>query len=149
MDVFARDAPTSSGAAAAAGSAAPASAADATGSGAAKLSELFRPPEGLAFPGDWDAAVAAAARDGRWLLLNVQSADEFASHQLNRDTWGQPLVQDMLRGSFVFWQVCPACFAAPPWLSCGERAVCASPPGVPGTRYVHLKFKNNMLMYRT
>jgi len=25
--------------------------------------------------------------------------------RLNRDTWAQDLVQDMLRGTFVFWQV--------------------------------------------
>ncbi|KAF8070998.1 PUX7 [Scenedesmus sp. PABB004] len=76
-----------------------------SGGGAApKLSDLFKPPAGLAFAGDWAAAVAAAAAQGRWLLVNVQTADEFASHQLNRDTWGQGLVQDMIRGTFVFWQ---------------------------------------------
>jgi hypothetical protein len=57
------------------------------------------------FTGDWEAAVAQAAQQGRWLMLNVQDAEEFASHRLNRDTWGDSLVQDMLRGTFVFWQV--------------------------------------------
>ncbi|KAF6256723.1 hypothetical protein COO60DRAFT_1702203 [Scenedesmus sp. NREL 46B-D3] len=85
----------SSGAARAGGSSAAAAAA-AAGGGAGvppKLSDL-----------DWEAAVAQAAQQGRWLLLNVQDAEEFATHRLNRDTWGDGLVQDMLRGTFVFWQ---------------------------------------------
>ena len=45
-----------------------------------------------------------ALSQGRWLLVNVQGAHEFASHRLNRDTWAQPLVQEMVAGSFVLWQ---------------------------------------------
>uniref|UniRef100_A0A383VHQ7 UBX domain-containing protein n=1 Tax=Tetradesmus obliquus TaxID=3088 RepID=A0A383VHQ7_TETOB len=94
-----------SGAAGAGGSSAAAAAAAAGGAGGApKLSDLFKPPPGLAFTGDWGAAVAQAAQQGRWLLVNVQDAEEFATHRLNRDTWGDSLVQDMLRGTFVFWQ---------------------------------------------
>ncbi|WIA31804.1 hypothetical protein OEZ86_002672 [Tetradesmus obliquus] len=94
-----------SGAAGAGGSSAAAAAAAAGGAGGApKLSDLFKPPPGLAFTGDWEAAVAQAAQQGRWLLVNVQDAEEFSTHRLNRDTWGDSLVQDMLRGTFVFWQ---------------------------------------------
>ena len=32
-------------------------------------------------------AKAKAAEEGKWMLLNVQSQSEFASHRLNRDTW--------------------------------------------------------------
>jgi len=46
-----------------------------------------------------------ALAQSRWLLVNVQGSSEFASHRLNRDTWSEPLVQDMLTGTFVFWQV--------------------------------------------
>lgn len=42
---------------------------------------------GLLFSGDWEAAKEHAAHEGKWLLLNVQSPSEFASHRLNRDTW--------------------------------------------------------------
>lgn len=69
------------------------------------LSNLFKPPAGLLFDGDFDAAKAHATDKGRWLLVNIQTADEFASHRLNRDTWGNDLVQDMVRESFVLWQV--------------------------------------------
>jgi hypothetical protein len=57
------------------------------------------------FEGDFEAAKAKASDKGLWLLVNVQTADEFASHMLNRDTWGNELIQDMVRESFVLWQV--------------------------------------------
>ena len=38
-------------------------------------------------------------------MVNVQSNSEFASHQLNRDTWSDPTVSSILMGSFIFWQV--------------------------------------------
>ena len=38
-------------------------------------------------------------------MVNVQSNSEFASHQLNRDTWSDPTVSSILVGSFIFWQV--------------------------------------------
>ena len=38
-------------------------------------------------------------------MVNVQSNDQFGSHQLNRDTWSDPTVASIVMGSFVFWQV--------------------------------------------
>jgi len=38
-------------------------------------------------------------------LVNLQSDKEFASHRLNRDTWGNPTLQDIIKGNFVFIQV--------------------------------------------
>ena len=46
-----------------------------------------------------------AAQEGRWLLLNLQSNSEFGSHRLNRDTWSHEALKDMLKGTFVFYQV--------------------------------------------
>lgn len=96
-------------AAAADGGAASAHAAPAAASGPNALSAMFKPPEGLLYHGDFDAAKTHAADKGCWLLVNVQTADEFASHRLNRDTWGNDLVQDMVRESFVLWQVRRKC----------------------------------------
>eukprot|EP00879_Flechtneria_rotunda_P024710 GHRR01026216.1.p1 GENE.GHRR01026216.1~~GHRR01026216.1.p1 ORF type:complete len:153 (+),score=60.29 GHRR01026216.1:779-1237(+) len=84
---------------------APAGAASSSGPAGNRLSDMFKPPAGLLFQGDFELAKQAAAKQARWLLVNVQSADEFATHRLNRDTWSQELVQDMLRNTFVFWQV--------------------------------------------
>jgi hypothetical protein len=68
------------------------------------LASLFEPPTDLLFRGDFEAAKQAAADQSRWLLVNVQSGSEFASHRLNRDTWRHPLVADVVKASFVFWQ---------------------------------------------
>jgi hypothetical protein len=45
-----------------------------------------------------------AEKEDKWLLINVQSNDEFASHQLNADLWGVPMIQEIVRGNFVFAQ---------------------------------------------
>lgn len=37
-------------------------------------------------------------------LVNVQSTSEFASHQLNRDTWGNTTLKELVKGSFVLFQ---------------------------------------------
>ncbi|DBB18836.1 TPA: hypothetical protein ACH3X3_000428 [Trebouxia sp. C0006] len=69
------------------------------------LASLFKAPSDLMFQGTIDEAKAKAVQEGKWLMVNVQSNSEFASHQLNRDTWSDPTVSSILMGSFVFWQV--------------------------------------------
>jgi hypothetical protein len=81
----------------------PPAAADAAKS--ARLADLFKAPQHLLFVGSFDAAKAKALEKGQWLLLNVQTNNEFASHQLNRDTWGNELVQQVVKGIAVLWQV--------------------------------------------
>lgn len=38
-------------------------------------------------------------------MVNVQSNDQFGSHQLNRDCWSDATVAGIIMGSFIFWQV--------------------------------------------
>jgi hypothetical protein len=71
----------------------------------ARLAEMFKPPTDIMFPGDFEAAKGAAATGNKWILINVQSNSEFASHQLNRDTWSNATLKEFIRGSFVFLQV--------------------------------------------
>lgn len=104
--------------AAAAQQAAAAAAAGASGSagpsaqpGAGGLFGLFRLPADLATSGDLAMAKARAAHESKWLLLNVQSSTEFASHQLNRDTWSHEALKEVLKGTFVFFQVLSTCTA--------------------------------------
>ena len=73
------------------------------GSGDA-LAALFQPPTELLFRGDFDGARAEASRLARWLIVNIQSHQEFASSQLNRDTWSDAVVKDTVRSGFVLWQ---------------------------------------------
>ncbi|KXZ56917.1 hypothetical protein GPECTOR_1g827 [Gonium pectorale] len=106
VDVF-RDFKAESAAAGAAAQAAGADAAGgsgAAGPGVQGLSGLFKLPDDLVFPGNLDMAKARAAQEGKWLLFNVQSATEFASHRLNRDTWSQEALKEVLKGTFVFFQ---------------------------------------------
>lgn len=37
--------------------------------------------------------------------MNLQSTSQFASHQLNRDTWGNQMLKELVKGSFVLYQV--------------------------------------------
>ncbi|KAG0447840.1 hypothetical protein HPP92_028143 [Vanilla planifolia] len=41
----------------------------------------------------------------KWLLVNLQSTEEFSSHMLNRDTWCNEAVAQIIRTNFIFWQV--------------------------------------------
>lgn len=38
-------------------------------------------------------------------ILNIQSTSQFASHQLNRDTWRDPGIHALIQSSFVLYQV--------------------------------------------
>ena len=65
---------------------------------------MFEPPKHLSFTGNFDEAKKLAASDAKWLLVNIQDHDEFASHMLNRDTWVDETVEQVIRTSFIFWQ---------------------------------------------
>ncbi|KAG5593328.1 hypothetical protein H5410_043842 [Solanum commersonii] len=68
------------------------------------LSVLFRPPYELLYNGPFDDAKEADEKRNRWLLVNVQSRSEFDSDTLNRDTWANDIVAQMIENNFVFWQ---------------------------------------------
>lgn len=73
--------------------------------GTDSLASLFEPPRSILFNGSFEEAKSKAVGQSQWLLVNVQSADEFASHQLNRDTWRHDAVQSLVSSNFVFYQV--------------------------------------------
>ena len=68
------------------------------------LEELFKPPLDLMYQGDWQSARDHAARTQRWLMVNIQDAQEFQCQVLNRDLWSNPGVKMIVREHFVFWQ---------------------------------------------
>jgi hypothetical protein len=51
------------------------------------LSEIYRAPTELCFVGSFEELRQAGRQQGRWVLVNIQSPTEFASQQLNADTW--------------------------------------------------------------
>uniref|UniRef100_A0A0D6QY36 UBX domain-containing protein n=1 Tax=Araucaria cunninghamii TaxID=56994 RepID=A0A0D6QY36_ARACU len=69
------------------------------------LAALYRPPFGLMYQGTFEQAKIEAARQGKWLIANVQSTKEFNSYTLNRDTWANEAVKETITTSFIFWQI--------------------------------------------
>ncbi|CAN8275246.1 unnamed protein product [Cochlearia groenlandica] len=70
-----------------------------------KLSSLYRVPVNLLFKGSFQDAKSASSCKNLWLLVNLQSKTEFASHALNRDLWSNDIVSQAIESSFVLWQV--------------------------------------------
>lgn len=72
---------------------------------ARSLANLFQPPIHLIHTaGGFQGAKAVAKDTRRWLLVNLQSDEEFACHALNRDVWRDELVENLIREGFIFWQ---------------------------------------------
>ena len=65
---------------------------------------MFPPPAHLSFVGNFEMAVDMSNSDKKWLLVNIQYHEEFSSHMLNRDTWCDDTVEQIVRSSFIFWQ---------------------------------------------
>ncbi|KAK4783544.1 hypothetical protein SAY86_007918 [Trapa natans] len=68
------------------------------------LASLYRPPLHLMFQGSFEQAKVVASTQDKWLLVNLQSTREFSSHMLNRDTWSNETVSQIIGTSFIFWQ---------------------------------------------
>lgn len=68
------------------------------------LASLFAPPHAIMFRGNFQQLMRVAQQQSRWILVNIQSTTEFDSHRLNRDTWSDETVQDIVKESFLFWQ---------------------------------------------
>ncbi|XRB15567.1 UBX domain-containing protein [Pseudoscourfieldia marina] len=74
---------------------------------ASALAKLFEPPVAIMYKGTggFQGAKQHALELDRFLIVNIQSGDEFASHALNRDVWADEVVQSAISSSFVFYQV--------------------------------------------
>eukprot|EP01119_Soliformovum_irregulare_P017736 TRINITY_DN5316_c0_g1_i1.p1 TRINITY_DN5316_c0_g1~~TRINITY_DN5316_c0_g1_i1.p1 ORF type:complete len:493 (-),score=111.19 TRINITY_DN5316_c0_g1_i1:50-1504(-) len=69
-----------------------------------RLADIFRPPLELLFKEDFDQAKEAGTRDNRWIIVNIQDSTEFASQKLNRDTWSDPELRQLIKRQFLLWQ---------------------------------------------
>eukprot|EP01025_Chloroclados_australasicus_P006540 TRINITY_DN120_c0_g1_i1.p1 TRINITY_DN120_c0_g1~~TRINITY_DN120_c0_g1_i1.p1 ORF type:complete len:464 (+),score=79.67 TRINITY_DN120_c0_g1_i1:181-1572(+) len=72
--------------------------------GNASLAEMYKAPVEITWKGSFESALEAAQGKNRWLLINIQSNQQFASHQLNSDTWSSSIMQDIITNNFIFWQ---------------------------------------------
>jgi len=68
------------------------------------LADIFRPPFDLLFPGTFEEARLQSTRLKKWLLVNIQDMGEFATCQLNRDTWSSPELKKLIADNFVMIQ---------------------------------------------
>ncbi|EOD07996.1 hypothetical protein EMIHUDRAFT_218037 [Emiliania huxleyi CCMP1516] len=71
---------------------------------AKNLSEIYRPPTEICFVGSFEELRLTGRQQSRWLLVNIQSPTEFASQQLNADTWTDEGLRAVLGSSFLLWQ---------------------------------------------
>ena len=65
------------------------------------LAELYRAPTEICFVGSFDELRDTGRRQSRWLLVNIQSPTEFASQQLNRDTWRDETLRELVKARCV------------------------------------------------
>jgi hypothetical protein len=65
---------------------------------------MFEPARHLSYMGSLEQARSVANSENRWLVVNIQSHDEFTSHLLNRDVWTNETIVDLFRTTFLFWQ---------------------------------------------
>eukprot|EP00210_Caulerpa_lentillifera_P001371 g1319.t1 len=72
--------------------------------GTTGLAKLYKAPIDLLFRGTFEEAKESAMKQNLWLMVNVQSAEEFASHQLNCDTFSNEALKEMIKANFVFFQ---------------------------------------------
>jgi len=67
------------------------------------INQLFAAPS-YNEPRSFHETLQKAKLEGKWLLVNVQQAEVFASHMLNRDVWSDETIKEIIDGSFLFWQ---------------------------------------------
>lgn len=68
------------------------------------LADLFRPPAEIMYTGDFAQARAEAKTANKWLMVNIQQESTFDTHKLNRDTWNNDTLQNILDSLCIFWQ---------------------------------------------
>lgn len=71
---------------------------------AQRLAELFRPPFELMEHLDWEDARDTGKAEKKWILVNVQSMDDFNCQALNRDIWKDEAVVAVVKENFLFLQ---------------------------------------------
>ncbi len=72
-----------------------------------QLQELFKAPdyaERLGADG-WRGCGDKAARESKYIILNIQEPGNFWSHQLDRDVWTNDLVKDVVKCDYLLAQV--------------------------------------------
>lgn len=70
----------------------------------ATLQTLYAPPNEIILRENFLMAREIAKTQRRWLLVNINDNENFASHVLNRDVWKDDGVQNLIQIGYIFWQ---------------------------------------------
>jgi UBA-like domain/Thioredoxin-like/UBX domain len=67
---------------------------------------LFRSAASTSVSGtnDFSTVLSRAKEASKLVVVNIQDANNFSSHVLNRDIWSNETVKELLEASFFFWQ---------------------------------------------
>eukprot|EP00923_Selenidium_pygospionis_P048241 GHVN01083070.1.p2 GENE.GHVN01083070.1~~GHVN01083070.1.p2 ORF type:complete len:328 (-),score=55.77 GHVN01083070.1:161-1144(-) len=77
---------------------------DLADAGELAFKKQFQPPTDIICSLSLEEAQLAAKESNKFVLVNIQKPDEFATHNLNRDVWSNEMVQEVVRFNFFFWQ---------------------------------------------
>ncbi|KAN0008584.1 hypothetical protein ACTFIU_009308 [Dictyostelium citrinum] len=69
------------------------------------LAELFKPPLDILSFGTFDEIKKMGEQKKFFVLVNIQDVQEFDCQKLNRDTWSNKDLKELIGENFVFWQV--------------------------------------------
>ncbi|KAK5575439.1 hypothetical protein RB653_006572 [Dictyostelium firmibasis] len=69
------------------------------------LAELFKPPLDILSFGTFDEIKKIGEQKKCFVLVNIQDVTEFDCQKLNRDTWSNKDLKELVSENFVFWQV--------------------------------------------
>ena len=75
-----------------------------TSSKAQTLAEMFRPPFDLMSRLRWEDAREQGKESEKWLLVDIQHANDFHCQALNRDIWKNPGIKETVKENFIFMQ---------------------------------------------
>jgi hypothetical protein len=70
----------------------------------ATLQSLYAPPSEILCHENFLIAREVAKSNRKWLLVNINDNENFASHTLNRDVWKDDGVQNVIQLGYIFWQ---------------------------------------------
>ncbi|KAK9806468.1 hypothetical protein WJX73_000267 [Symbiochloris irregularis] len=76
----------------------------APGGGQQVLEALFPTPAELCFVGSYQDAMEVAFSEKRFIVVNVQDGNRLSSTQLNRDTWSDPEIREIIARACIFVQ---------------------------------------------
>ncbi|XP_019086172.1 PREDICTED: plant UBX domain-containing protein 16-like [Camelina sativa] len=63
------------------------------------------PPSYILQEGSFEDVKYFSSEKNRWLIVNLQSRTELASHTLNEDVWSNYVIAQAVQSNFILWQV--------------------------------------------